>query len=130
VRVTFRSFYLVAIFGNHRDCYWKKKLRETRRGSITTIARFLLYLLRAVKFSPSSDVISHLKRSQVAKCPLEDIRCHYSNNGISDTWADHLYSFARGWLPDVRIHAYSKSSFVEKKTEKNILNTLWIGKKG
>ena len=95
-RVTLRSFYLVAIFDNHRDCYRKEKLRETRRGIITTIARFLLYLLRAAKFSPSSDAILRLKRSQVAKCALEDICCHYSNDGISDTRADRLYSFARG----------------------------------
>lgn len=29
-----------------------KKLRRIRRGIVTTIARFLLYLLRAAKFPP------------------------------------------------------------------------------
>lgn len=88
----------------------------------------LLTLLRAAKFSPLSVAISPRKQSRAAKCILEDIRCHYSNDGISDTGAGRLYSFAQPITRPVRIRAYSKTFFTRGTTQRHSQHALPIGK--
>lgn len=65
-------------------CYRMKKLRGIRREIVTTKLHVSYFTYFTSLFLLRLSAISHSKERR-AKCILDDIRCHYFNDGINDT---------------------------------------------